>query len=1754
MRSTGKRLTALLLAMCMSVSLLSVNVWAAEPEEDGSVIAQSSVEAPPEEVPEEEDGDSSKEEEAPPEGEEDDRSEEQLEAEPERKEKTAPSKKKETNDLVLNATGGKETTKTRIKQAPEEDLFLGYLERQAGTDELKTQEKTKCAKDKLIGVDATLYELLEREIVKVANGECASTEFTFSAEDLGLNLEWTQEELGVTIGEQVNGDWKITQEAEEAVLAKIGTIDYHSVYSALRTDHPYEYYWQDYSKDTISIRDHLYNFGTQNAVWYVRYKGTLTVKMPVYSDYAAQGADYKVDTTIAQNAKQTVTRAQAVVDAHANESDLQKLDSYREEICDRVTYNQAAADGLVGDIGNPWQIIWVFDVKENGDYDDSTNVVCEGYSKAFQFLCDLSNFQSNEIYSLCAVGTMTSGDESGSHMWNIVHMDDGKNYLVDVTNCDGTSIGAPDQLFLAAAASGSYAEGYTYACQGGNVTYTYGVETPQLYSEEELTMSMTAYEEPQDTTLKSQIASIEVGDITRFSFDREECFYGDDQTWERVDCYPEELTITLKDGTVFILGEEPEEKGEVVKGAIYCSDMNEMGNRIAENLDLSVNLFWDSTEKMSERWEETGLHNGVENITDCAFIALAQLENNQYVDDVVQPYSVRVVTLKDIEVEDVEERSMYRRVNDDEEDDPNKGKVDCWPDRVQLTITEGEESDRTFPAEGYTDVRNLWHKLRNAYPGLRYINFDWRSNEDLDSTLKDGDNIHAQFFLYGYYNPNDANEYKGICGEYTVTVKDNSPFETSVCNVGDLTRFDSDRTDEGCVNCEPDEENSVTVKLKDEEEPIIGKLWEVEEKLRDDYDMDVDLWWESDEDPKKGVTWTAREEPYTARLMACVNEEDDEDFEVTLCTYNVKVIANPIASVHVENIEVFETYYNEEEYWDKDSTKPYDKEKYGEYRHRYNRLDCWPDEITVTLSGAYGSESKTGNDDEIREWLETTLQGDDAAAPIDFDWRSGQDEDHKAIEVKDNFTTAKFSICGVWSEPYDVRVKASPVANIEVNDLTVMSNQRQTVDWEDDVDDWERYDCDPTCIKVKLQEGYKGKDEDGNEITEYSGDPWDVKDWVSWYCDGFDADRGTGMWWESEEHPANEEKHVYANFWVTDDDIPDEGKKYPNGATYHFGGATASYDVTIVKAMTVEIGDIPDIWRLTSDTNENWSDEERCRFRRIDCWPEDDLTLTVNGKSYTGDLGDIERKLQEALPGYRIECDWYSAEKPNKGAGQDEDGCYPGNWEANRVYSDENGAWVEILGVRKYYTVHVVDINSIIDSVVVDPVNITLDYRRPIGEDTDDDGEDDWWWNRLDCYPNSVKVLLKSEGGSAPLTWEEDGKEEDTTDLDEIRWRLEDYLRENGYPGIRVDTDWWSDEKPEWEGTPDAQGHYPGTWTTAGEYKDGATASIGSFEQTYDVVVTDNPIASVSVAPITRFETDREEEWDDDVKWQAVNIWPDTEITVTFDNHAPVIGFLYADDDDEEYSLRYKLKAALTELGYGDLELGLDCETTEARTQIWKAGDIGKATFFLCGNPYEFDVNVIANPVTSMDIPDQVIPGDREKVWRMNHECVDCMPDTGTVKAKVNGEDVTIDLNNLEDEDLFDALEDVMRPTMSNMRRWEFDWESDETAEEPWELGKYTAYLNIFGARFPYTVYVNPWPDDKDSLDNLGPGDFTGDDDITMADVTIGNQVVVGMIQLTDNQKRVFDVTGDKLYTMADVVWTNGYVLGKHKTRTKETS
>ena len=311
---------------------------------------------------------------------------------------------------------------------------------------------------------------LKGKIKEVAAGNLASTQFSFSNKWTKTKAEW-----GIT-GEVIS-DGALTQQASEAIRAKLGL---DALMRKQLLEMPYELYWYNKAQG-VSMN---YSVATSGNDVTVR---NLTLSMNVSQDYAkfvstTSYNPFEADTAKTKAVADTPKKAQAVVDAHAGETDYQKLVSYREYIKGEVSYNAGAAGGGYP-YGDPWQLIYVFDGKP------ATNVVCEGYAKAFQYLCDLT-FQNQEGRPSSALvsGKMDNGD----HMWNVVAIG-GRNYLVDVTNCDTGSIGAPDQLFLCGAAENEVSKKYTVAL-GKGIVYVYDEKTVESYAPEHLKLSTVAYD------------------------------------------------------------------------------------------------------------------------------------------------------------------------------------------------------------------------------------------------------------------------------------------------------------------------------------------------------------------------------------------------------------------------------------------------------------------------------------------------------------------------------------------------------------------------------------------------------------------------------------------------------------------------------------------------------------------------------------------------------------------------------------------------------------------------------------------------------------------------------------------------------------------------------------------------------------------------------------------------------------------------------------------------------------------------------------------------------------------------------------------------------------------------------------------------------------------------------------------------------------------------------------------------------------
>jgi len=380
-----------------------------------------------------------------------------------------------------------------ISMPDEEELLEGFLLHEASeTAETKSVQGTKKNRgSRLTGNDKVIYDELKKELKKVASGDRTSTVIDIPMSELaGGQWEFTADDLGV---ETVMEDNEINPDAMDALVDEF-SFDSNKVIYALLADMPYDLYWFDktigygYEMTDTRIRA-SYRNDRGWTLCFVNGAAAWSFYFCVSRDYSKSETKgtTDIDTGKTGAAKDAAENAGNIVSRYPKQTtpDKEKLTAYKDEICRLASYDYEAMKKKVP-YGNIWQMIYVF------DNDPDTKVVCEGYSKAFQFLCDISDFNSKKIRSGIADGDMKTDTVNGPHMWNIVHMDDNRNYLVDVTNCDEDGRGgkvSTDLLFLKGCTPGTGA--CDFECAG--ISYTYSKETRSVFAASELELSEKEY-------------------------------------------------------------------------------------------------------------------------------------------------------------------------------------------------------------------------------------------------------------------------------------------------------------------------------------------------------------------------------------------------------------------------------------------------------------------------------------------------------------------------------------------------------------------------------------------------------------------------------------------------------------------------------------------------------------------------------------------------------------------------------------------------------------------------------------------------------------------------------------------------------------------------------------------------------------------------------------------------------------------------------------------------------------------------------------------------------------------------------------------------------------------------------------------------------------------------------------------------------------------------------------------------------------
>ena len=400
----------------------------------------------------------------------------------------AEAEEEPAEELVLYAGETRTEYWSSGQEEDNEELFAAYVEDAfyGNGEGAALAGRAAALRSQLTDMEEIVYTTLKTEFRKVADGTRSGTEISLSPEDLGLDDVYTAEDLGL---EYILDDGEISDQAMEALYGMID-VDFDRVITLLIYEEPYILYWFDKTEgfeiEYFSIGCSYSPYTGDGALWF---GDNIVMHFYVAQEYAA--GLFSVDTSVGQTVTAAVANAQSIVSRYASRSDYDKVWNYTMEICQEVSYDNEADYPY----GNPWQMIYVF------DGDPSTNVVCEGYAKAFKYLCDSSDFRSGSVECILATGQMGGETETGPHMWNIMTMEDGIHYLHDVTIFDGELYFAVE-MFLGGALAGSPQTGYQFPFGDNSLYYYYDEDTMKVYSPDALTLSgesyEPSYEEPSD--------------------------------------------------------------------------------------------------------------------------------------------------------------------------------------------------------------------------------------------------------------------------------------------------------------------------------------------------------------------------------------------------------------------------------------------------------------------------------------------------------------------------------------------------------------------------------------------------------------------------------------------------------------------------------------------------------------------------------------------------------------------------------------------------------------------------------------------------------------------------------------------------------------------------------------------------------------------------------------------------------------------------------------------------------------------------------------------------------------------------------------------------------------------------------------------------------------------------------------------------------------------------------------------------------
>ncbi len=361
----------------------------------------------------------------------------------------------------------------------EETACSENLEIAEQTQKLFSENDEKSSKK---GYPEKLYRQALFQIRQLASGNEQDAVISLTCPDDFTDWSWSKQQLGLDDFESflcelkdpdgniiydIDGKTPIMVPSEKTAAAVKNFITPHInllVYR-LMADCPYEFYWFDRQSGIVLDFKCVCDENTLDVC-------EITVYFHVAEEYLSSSAQHPFALGArTPKIKRAFDNARKIVKKHSNEDDMQKLISYKEEICKLAS---PLKEGLEQD---------AFGIANVLDKDNSSHSLPSGYAKSFQYLCSLSKFEDESISCSTVEGFLNNE----AHQWNIIRKND-QSFLCDIYFSDEQTPNFSDSLFMKNCGSDGFEEiekSVSYKAVSGFL-YTYDENTLAAYENSDI--------------------------------------------------------------------------------------------------------------------------------------------------------------------------------------------------------------------------------------------------------------------------------------------------------------------------------------------------------------------------------------------------------------------------------------------------------------------------------------------------------------------------------------------------------------------------------------------------------------------------------------------------------------------------------------------------------------------------------------------------------------------------------------------------------------------------------------------------------------------------------------------------------------------------------------------------------------------------------------------------------------------------------------------------------------------------------------------------------------------------------------------------------------------------------------------------------------------------------------------------------------------------------------------------------------------